>query len=167
MDQDQPKLNFNATWSMAVGGMVGGGLFSILGVVVGIAGVWTWLSFLVAGPLNCKNRKGIPDRAVISLGVLAAVLAVFGTLTTLVEAASLAFLFTFAVVCGLAFRERAGLRSVTGFGTLTATAASIALIARLVRTDPMALVFLVLLVLFAVLGRPILLHRLNSQRRQT
>lgn len=34
---------------MAVGGMVGGGIFSTLGVVIAIAGAWTWLSFLVAG----------------------------------------------------------------------------------------------------------------------
>jgi hypothetical protein len=30
-------------------GMVGGGLFSTLGVVVGIAGAWAWLSFATAG----------------------------------------------------------------------------------------------------------------------
>jgi len=34
---------------MAVGGMVGGGIFSTLGVVVGIAGAWAWLSFAAAG----------------------------------------------------------------------------------------------------------------------
>ncbi len=34
---------------MAVGGMVGGGIFSTLGVVVGIAGAWAWLSFASAG----------------------------------------------------------------------------------------------------------------------
>jgi hypothetical protein len=39
---NQSKLGFNATWSMAVGGMVGGGIFSRLGVVVGIAGAWAW-----------------------------------------------------------------------------------------------------------------------------
>ena len=33
------KLGFNGAWSMAVGGMVGGGVFSTLGVVIGIAGV--------------------------------------------------------------------------------------------------------------------------------
>lgn len=38
MNQSKSKLSFNATWSMAVGGMVGGGIFSTLGVVVGIAG---------------------------------------------------------------------------------------------------------------------------------
>jgi amino acid transporter len=43
------KLGFQATWSMAVGGMVGGGIFSTLGVVIGIAGAWAWLSFVSAG----------------------------------------------------------------------------------------------------------------------
>ncbi len=43
------KLGFNATWSMAVGGMIGGGIFSTLGVVVDIAGSLAWLSFLFAG----------------------------------------------------------------------------------------------------------------------
>ena len=28
------KTGFNATWSMAVGGMVAGGIFSVLGVVL-------------------------------------------------------------------------------------------------------------------------------------
>ncbi len=43
------KMSFNATWSMAVGGMVGGGIFSVLGVIVASAGEWAWLSFVVAG----------------------------------------------------------------------------------------------------------------------
>ena len=30
-------------------GLVGGGIFSTLGVVVGIAGAWAWLSFATAG----------------------------------------------------------------------------------------------------------------------
>lgn len=42
-------MNFNATWSMAVGGMVGGGIFSVLGVIVASAGQWAWLSFVIAG----------------------------------------------------------------------------------------------------------------------
>ena len=43
------KMSFNATWSMAVGGMVGGGIFSVLGVIIAYAGQWAWLSFLIAG----------------------------------------------------------------------------------------------------------------------
>ena len=49
MKKSQSKLSFNGTWSMAVGGMVGGGIFSTLGVVIGIAGRYAWLSFVVAG----------------------------------------------------------------------------------------------------------------------
>ncbi|MBK8492680.1 MAG: hypothetical protein IPL49_17775 [Saprospirales bacterium] len=32
MTPNNEKMGFNATWSMAVGGMVGGGIFSVLGV---------------------------------------------------------------------------------------------------------------------------------------
>lgn len=48
-DKKNEKMGFNATWSMAVGGMVGGGIFSVLGVVILVAGQWAWLSFLLAG----------------------------------------------------------------------------------------------------------------------
>jgi hypothetical protein len=113
--------------------------------------------------LDHKNAAGIPDRAVILLGTAAAVLAAVGTLTTLVEAASLSFLFTFAVVCGLAFLQRAGLRVVTGFGALAGATASVALIVRLIRTDPLALVFLGLLVLIAIFGRPVLLRHIKTK----
>ncbi|MFH2050443.1 MAG: APC family permease [bacterium] len=82
--------------------------------------------------LDHKNKAGVPNRAVIGLGTMAVILAVFGTLTILVEAASLAFLFTFAIVCGLAFRQRAGWRLITGFGALSGAAAFIALGVRLI-----------------------------------
>lgn len=106
-----------------------------------------------------RNAAGIPDRAVLGLGVTAAILAALGTLSTLVEAASLAFLFTFTVVCGLAFSQRAGWRVVTGCGVVGGSAASFALIISLTRTDPVALVSLGLLTLIAVLGRPVLLRQ--------
>lgn len=44
-------MGFAATWAMAVGGMVGGGIFSVLGVVVEMAGAWAWVSFLLAGTI--------------------------------------------------------------------------------------------------------------------
>jgi len=113
--------------------------------------------------LDHKNAAGIPDRAVIGLGTVAAVLAAVGTLTTLVEAASLTFLFTFAVVCGLAFLKRAGIRIITGLGALAAAAASVALVVRLVRTDPLAIIFLGLLILLAVFARPVLLHHVGTE----
>lgn len=117
--------------------------------------------------LDHKNAAGIPDRAVILLGTAAAVLAAVGTLTSLVEAASLSFLFTFTIVCGLAFLQRAGLRVITGFGALAGATASVALIVRLISTDPLALVFLGLLVLIAVFGRPVLLHYVKTESRRS
>ena len=219
VNQPKSKLGFNATWSMAVGGMGGGGIFSTLGVVVGIAGAWAWLSFAAPGlialaiagrrvlgtvglvvvtiaaafstgsainatlfatarlankvaedgelpaAMDHKNATGIPDRAVIILGAAAAVLAAVGTLTTLVEAASLTFLFTFAVVCGLAFYQGAGARIITGFGVLAGATATVALIIRLIATNPLALVFLCLLVLVALFGRPVLLRHVKTESR--
>ncbi|RVU48523.1 amino acid permease [Lujinxingia sediminis] len=114
--------------------------------------------------LDHKNAAGIPDRAVIGLGTVAAALAAVGTLTTLVETASLAFLVTFAIVCGLAFQKHAGSRIITGLGALSAAAASVALVVRLVRTDPMAIVFLGLLIVIAVFGRPVLLRHMRTKK---
>jgi len=116
--------------------------------------------------LDHKNAADIPNRAVILLGTSAAVLAAVGTLTTLVEAASLSFLFTFTVVCGLAFLQRAGLRIITGFGALAGATASVALIVRLISTDPLALVFLGLLVLISIFGRPVLLRHVKTEGRR-
>ena len=45
----QHALGPGGAWAMAVGGMIGGGIFSTLGVVITVAGQWTWFSFLLGG----------------------------------------------------------------------------------------------------------------------
>jgi len=117
--------------------------------------------------LDHKNQQGIPDRAVIGLGGLAIVLALSGTLTTLVEAASLAFLFTFTVVCGLAFRAHAGLRVITGPSTVAGTAATLILVVRLTETNPLSLITLALMICVAVFGRPWLLRYFRTEARHS
>ena len=92
-------------------------------------------------------------------------LAAFGTLSALVEAASLSFLFTFAVVCGLAFRLGVGFRLITGFGALAASAATAVLVFRLVTVQPLALAVLLLVVLAAFVGRPLLLRHVAVKFR--
>ena len=114
--------------------------------------------------LDHTNRAGVPDRAVLGLGAFAAVLAVIGTLSVLVEAASLAFLFTFAVVCALACARRTGSRWGTGLGALLATAATVALIVRLARNEPLALAFLGVLVALAMFARPVLLRHVKTEQ---
>jgi amino acid transporter len=113
--------------------------------------------------LDHRNSEGVPDRAVIGLGAAAAVLAVFGSLTALVEAASLAFLFTFAVVCGLAFKQRAGARLLTGAGALAGACATGALVVRLTRVDPLSLGFLGAVALIATGGRALLLKHVRVE----
>ena len=46
---DKGTLGFAAVWAIAVGGMVGGGIFSTLGVVISNAGHWAALSFVLGG----------------------------------------------------------------------------------------------------------------------
>lgn len=48
-NSSENKLNFASVWSLTAGGMVGGGIYIALGVVVSIALQWSWLSFLIAG----------------------------------------------------------------------------------------------------------------------
>jgi len=43
------KLGLSSSVSIALGGMIGGGIFSVLGVVARVAGTRTWLAFVVAG----------------------------------------------------------------------------------------------------------------------
>ncbi|MXO59129.1 amino acid permease [Altererythrobacter salegens] len=47
--KDGHALGPGGAWAMAVGGMIGGGIFSTLGVVISVAGHWAWASFLLGG----------------------------------------------------------------------------------------------------------------------
>lgn len=113
--------------------------------------------------LDHKNKAGVPNRAVLALGVTAALFAAIGTLSGLVEAASLSFLCTFSIVCGLAFHARTGWRIVTGSGAVAAAIAAMALIERLWRTDLPALIAFAVLVLVAIFVRPWLLRSVETK----
>jgi len=113
--------------------------------------------------LDHLDRNNLPDRAIVTLGSGAALLAAVGSLDTLVEAASLAFLGTFAVVGWLAFSQRAGNRMLTALGAGGAAAATVALIVRLATHDPFALVALAVLVAIAVVGRPLILEHVSTE----
>ena len=108
--------------------------------------------------LDHHNRFSIPDRAVIGLGTLGAVFAALGTLSGLVQAASLAFLGTFCIVCALAFHARTGYRLITGFGALAGAGAALSLVVRLFQTEPISLVLFAILLVIAVFVRPWLLR---------
>ena len=43
------ELGLPGAWAMGVGGMIGGGIFSTLGVVISLAGQWAAVSFMIGG----------------------------------------------------------------------------------------------------------------------
>ena len=49
MSEKKGNLSLLAVWAIGVGGMVGGGIFSTLGVVISSAGHWAALSFVLGG----------------------------------------------------------------------------------------------------------------------
>ncbi len=93
-----------------------------------------------------ENRRGMPDRGLIILGLIGAPLAALGTLSQLLEAASLTFLATFAIVNAIALKELETQRWIPLVGAVGASAASIVLAVRLAGTNPYALVALVTMV---------------------
>lgn len=106
-----------------------------------------------------RNQHHIPARAVILLGTTGASLALVGRLGPLVEAASLAFLFTFTTVNVIAGRETKNWRWFSWAGAGLAGLAGVALTVRLAMTEPWSLAMLAALVLIATVGRPLLLRR--------
>jgi len=113
---------------------------------------------------QAKNSHHIPARAVVSIGVIGATLAVVRGLGQLVEAASLAFLFAFASVNIIAARQTEGWGWVSWVGALLAIVAAVTLIVRLAMNEPFSLGILGGLVLFATAGRVLILRVLHTKR---
>ena len=189
----------------------GGGIFSTLGVVVGIAGSWAWLSFAMGGLIalasgysyvKLASHYGEGGGAFTFLreinadgfaGGLSWVLIVGYVLTNAVYAFTFeqylghvidadpwfprfAAVAIMVIFIGLNLRrvgeaggvevflvQRVGFRMITGFGALTAGAACVTLIIRLIKTEPMALIFLGIIVLIVIFGRPILLRHVKVE----
>jgi amino acid transporter len=102
------------------------------------------------------NRRGIPHVSIIFLGALSAILAVIGSLSALVEVASLTFLITFATVNILAAITLPARRWIPVAGAAGALLSAVLLCRKLIKTDPIALVVLSILILLAVFLRPVL-----------
>lgn len=106
-----------------------------------------------------SNRFEVPDRPIILLGAIAGLLAISGSLSSLVEAASLVFLVTFIVVNAIALREAGRQRWIAAIGVCMAVVVGLILVVRLMVNAPLPLAVLALLVLVATLGRRRILHK--------
>lgn len=109
-----------------------------------------------------RNRHDVPDRAIIFLGTLAALLAVVGSLSTLVEAASLVFLFTFGTVNWIATQYLPANRWIPWLGVGISAAIALVLVLRLAILTPLTLALLAGFGVVAMVGRPMILKRLSD-----
>ena len=111
-----------------------------------------------------RNHQDVPDRAVILLGSLAGLLAITGSLSSLVEAASLAFLFTFGTVNLIATQFSEVQKWIPLLGTVVASIVALVLIVRLAITATIPLIILLIFTAIAVFGRSAILQKFNSEQ---
>lgn len=114
-----------------------------------------------------ENGNGIPDRSVIVIGVAAGTLAVIGSLSSLVEAASIVFLITFSTVNFLAYQKLEHKKWIPVIGLVVAALVGLALLGRLVITKPAAFGGLLLIAVLIVMGRPYLLKMMQSKKENS
>ncbi len=108
------------------------------------------------------NSNDIPDRAIIFIGVLAALLAITGSLSTLVEAASVVFLFTFGTVNYIAQKHLDTHDWIPWTGIVLSCIVMILLLLRLIFTAIVPLCILIFFVLAIVFGRPYILKKVKT-----
>ena len=115
------------------------------------------------GWFSHTNDSDVPDRSIIVLGTSAGILAVTGSLSSLVEAASLVFLATFGIVNWLCWRKSDRRRWIPAVGIGGAALTGLALLLRVAIGKPVAFGGLILVVILIILGRPYLLRKTKSQ----
>jgi amino acid transporter len=113
--------------------------------------------------MSHNNKKGLPARAIVVIGTAGALLAIMGSLSDLVEAASLIFLFTFATVNAIAFREFKKGRWLFAAGASGASITAIALVWRLATNSPHVIVFLGIVIALTLVGRYIMLRNMPAE----
>lgn len=111
-----------------------------------------------------RNTEDVPDRPIVALGALAAVLVWIGSLAALVEAASLAFLAAFSSVHAIALRRSIGRPWISWLALVFTAVIGALLLYRLAVTRPVALALILTVFLVAYLARPWLLRRTRTEQ---
>ncbi len=113
--------------------------------------------------LDHRNDAGVPDRAMLLIVALAAVLVWTGSLSALVEAASLAFLAAFGAVNLIALREDVARRWVAWTALGVGGVIGVVLLYRLAAHKPVPLAIMAVLFGVAFGLRPWLLQRVDTE----
>lgn len=94
---------------------------------------------------------------------LAAVLATIASLSTLVDAASLIFLITFAIVNFISFQQKMKYKIISLIGSIACLIAILLSSYEQFRKNPIPLIIILVLIFFALIGRPYILKKINSR----
>jgi hypothetical protein len=114
--------------------------------------------------LSHENLQKVPDYAVILLGTAGIVLSVIGSLGTLVEAASLTFLFTFCTVNLIAWHERIPFSWISLVGAAGSAVSCVVVTWRLWQSAPYYLAGIGAMVFLAIVIQPVI--RMKSHRKK-
>lgn len=93
---------------------------------------------------------------------LAAVLATIGSLETLVDAASLIFLITFAFVNYISFQQKMKYKLLSLIGSIACIIAIVLSSYEQFQNRPIPLIILIILITLLLIGRPYILKKMNQ-----
>jgi hypothetical protein len=93
---------------------------------------------------------------------LAAVLATIGSLDSLVDAASLIFLITFAFVNYISFQQKMKYKLLSLIGSVACLIAIILSSYEQFQNRPIPLIILLVLITLVLIGRPFILRKMNN-----
>jgi len=114
-----------------------------------------------------QNRFDVPDRPIILIGLLATGLAIIGSLSSLVEAASLVFLATFVIVNLICYRTIQEHRWAPMTGIGIGGTIGLILLCRLFVSAPIPLLILIGLTVAVFALRPIILKKVAAETQDT
>lgn len=109
-----------------------------------------------------ENQANIPYYAIIIMAGLAAVLATVGSLSALVDAASLVFLITFAIVNYISYQQKMKYRILSLIGSFACLIAILISSYEQIQTRPIPLILIIVFIFLALIGRPFILKKMNN-----
>lgn len=109
-----------------------------------------------------ENNANIPYYAIIIMAGFASVIATIGSLSTLVDAASLIFLITFAFVNYISFKQNMKYRILSLIGSIACLIAIILSCYEQFQNSPIPLIIILVLIFLALIGRPFILKKMNN-----
>jgi hypothetical protein len=109
-----------------------------------------------------ENEANIPYYAIIIIAGLAALLASIGSLSALVDAASLIFLITFGVVNFIGFRQRIKFRFASLLGSISCAIAIVLSSYQQFQEKPIPLITIGIFIVAVFIGRPYLMKKIRK-----